>query len=63
MATLGALFTTAMLWVFRKLPAKYYLRAVLIVLTAVIGYPLFGIYGLAPSVLMGVMSWRLEQKG
>lgn len=62
-ATLGALFTTAMLWVFRKLPGKYHLRAVLMVVTAAVGYPLFGIYGLAPTVLMGVMSWRLERKG
>lgn len=60
--TLGALFVTAMLWAFRCLPRKYYLRAMLLVLTAVIGYPLFGIYGLAATLLMGIFSWRLESK-
>ena len=60
--TLGALFVTAMLWAFRCLPGKYYLRAMLLVLTAVIGYPLFGIYGLAATLLMGIFSWRLESK-
>ena len=60
--TLGALFVTAMLWAFRCLPGKYHLRAVLLVLTAVIGYPLFGIYGLAATLLMGIFSWRLESK-
>lgn len=62
-ATLGALFVTAMLWVFRKLPGKYHLRAVLMVLTAVMGYLLTGIYGLAATLLMGIMSWKLEKKG
>lgn len=61
--TLGALFVTAMLWAFRSLPAKYHLRAVWIVLTAVVGYPLAGIYGLAAALLMGILSWRLEPKG
>ncbi|MCR5131542.1 MAG: DUF6057 family protein [Prevotella sp.] len=61
-ATLGALFVTAMLWAFRSLPSKYHLRAVLIVLTAVVGYPLAGIYGLAATLLMGIFCWRLESK-
>lgn len=60
--TLGALFVTAMLWAFRSLPGKYHLRAVLLILTAVIGYPLAGIYGLAATLLMGIFSWRLESK-
>ena len=60
--TLGALFVTSMLWAFRCLPGKYHLRAVLLVLAAVIGYPLFGIYGLAATLLMGIFSWRLESK-
>ena len=60
--TLGALFVTAMLWIFRLLPAKYYLRGLFPVLTAVVGYPLFGLYGLAATLLMGIFSWRLEPK-
>ena len=60
--TLGALFVTAMLWAFRSLPGKYHLRAVLLVLTAIIGYPLAGIYGLAATLLMGILCWRLESK-
>ena len=62
-ATLGTLFVTASVWVFRSLPAKYHLRALFLLLTAVIGYPLAGIYGLAATLLMGIVSWHIESKG
>ena len=61
-ATLGTLFVTALLWVFRSLGGKYYFRGGLLLLTAVVGYPLAGIYGLAATLLMGIFSWRLEPK-
>ena len=61
-ATLGTIFVTAALWAFRCLPGKYGLRAVFIAVTAIVGYPLFGIYGLAATLLMGILSWRLETK-
>ena len=61
-ATLGTLFVASTLWIFRCLPKKYFLRTVFMVLTAVVGYPLAGIYGLAATLLMGIFSWRLESK-
>ena len=60
--TLGTLFVTSTLWAFRSMPGKYHLRAVFLVLTAVVGYPLAGIYGLAATLLMGILCWRLESK-
>ncbi len=61
-ATLGALFVTASLWIYRSFPKRYHLRAVFIVLIALLGYPMAGIYGLASTLLMGLFSWRLESK-
>ena len=58
-ATIGTTIVAALLWGFRYVPDKYYLRAVCIFATCAIGYPLFGIYGLAATLLMGIFSWRL----
>ena len=62
-ATLGALFVTASVWAFRSMPAKYHLRALFLLFTTVIGYPLAGIYALAATLLMGIVSWHIESKG
>lgn len=61
-STLGTILVAASLWAFRCLPAKKHLRAMLIVVTALAGYPLAGIYGLAATVLMGLLAWRTESK-
>ena len=58
--TLGALAVAALLWAYRALTSRYCLRPLLIVVTAVLGYPLMGIYGLAAALLMGIWAWRLE---
>ena len=58
--TLGAIIITALLWVYRMLPGRYYLRGLMILITAALGYPMFGIYGLAAVLIMGIWSWRLE---
>ena len=55
--TLGTTAAVVMLWAFRALPQK--LRIGWVVLTAAVGYPLFGAYVLAAVVLMGVWTWRL----
>ena len=60
-STLGAVVVAALLWAYRCLPAKRYLRTAFIVLTCVVGYPLFGIYGLAAPLLMALWSWRLRE--
>lgn len=58
-ATIGTTVAVAMLWAFRSLP-KPWLRMVWVLLTAAVGYPLFGIYGLVAALLMAVWTWRLS---
>ena len=57
--TIGTTAAVAMLWVFRVLPRKLWIRAAYIFVATAIGYPLFGIYALAAVLLMGIMTWRL----
>ena len=57
-ATLGMTMGTALLWAFRQLPEKLWVRLAFIVLVTMIGYPLMGVYALFAVVLMGVMVWR-----
>ena len=59
--TLGTLAVAALLWAFRALPQRYGLRLVLIGVTALVGYPLLGIYGMAATLLMGFCVWRFDQ--
>lgn len=61
-ATLGLIAATALLWAFRKLPNKLWLKAVFIALTALAGYPLMGCYALATVILMGILVWRQNIK-
>ncbi len=56
--TLGVTIGTALIWAFRELPEKLWLRVAFIMLVALVGYPLMGIYALATVVLMGVLVWR-----
>ena len=58
--TIGTTIVVALLWVFRRIPDQYCLRAVCILLTTIIGYPLLGIYGLVAALLMALWSWRLS---
>lgn len=62
-ATIGTTTVVALLWVFRKLPDKYWLRCLWMALACVVGYPLIGIYALAATLLMGIWSWRLMSRG
>lgn len=59
-STIGTTVVVALLWGFRCIPDKYYLRTVYLFITCALGYPLFGIYGLAAALLMGIWSWRLS---
>ena len=59
LTTIATATVVALLWGFRSLPDKYWLRAVWLLLTCILGYPLIGIYGLAAALLMGIWSWRL----
>ena len=61
-ATLGTMAGTALLWAFRRLPEKLWLRAAYIALVVLVGYPLMGVYALAAVILMSVLLWRLNIK-
>lgn len=60
--TLGTIAVAALLWVLRLLPQRYGLRLVFIAVTAFVGYPLLGIYGIAATLLMGLYIWRFDQQ-
>ena len=60
--TIGVCAMTALLWAFRSLPSRYGLRIVLILLVALLGYPLLGVYAIASVILMGILVWRIEDK-
>ena len=58
-ATIGITTTTALVWAYRSLPAKFCLRTAFILLSTALAYPLFGFYALLGTVLMGIIAWRL----
>ena len=60
-ASIGTTVAVAMLWVFRALPQKLWLRIGWVVLAAAIGYPLFGVYALAAVLLMALWTWRATE--
>ena len=59
-STIGTTIVAALLWGFRCMPDKKYLRTVYIFIACALGYPLMGIYGLAAALIMGIWSWRLS---
>ena len=63
LTTIATVSVVALLWGFRSMPDKYWLRTIWLVLTGLVGYPLLGIYGLAATLLMGIWSWRLMARG
>lgn len=60
-ATLGTIAVMLMLWFFKVQPWHFSFRVMTMIITCALGYPLFGIYGLAAVLLMGIWSWRLER--
>ena len=58
--TLGTIAVVALLWAFRSLPQRFGLPLIFIVITALVGYPLLGIYGLGATLLMGLLIWNLK---
>ena len=61
-AAIGTTLAVAAVWLFRLLPAKYYLRPLYIFICTGVLYPLIGFYGLLAALLMGVLVWRLEKQ-
>lgn len=69
LATIGTTVAVAILWAFRLLHSVSgtsvqrhltLLRSAFVLLTCAIGYPLMGIYGIAPAAVMALWVWRLE---
>ena len=60
--TIGTTMVVALLWGFRTISDKCLYRAIFLVATCVVGYPLMGIYGLAATLLMGLWAWKLSAK-
>ena len=60
-ATIGVMVIVALLWLFRILSAHRIWRRGLLVMTTIVGYPLFGTYALAATVLMALWCWRLDK--
>lgn len=60
-ATFGVMVIVALLWAFRLLSTHRLWRRVLLVVTSIVGYPLFGTYALAATVLMALWCWRLDK--
>lgn len=58
--TIGVTVGTALLWVFRLLPDKLWMRIAYVVGAALVCYPLMGTYALVAVVLMGLWTWRLS---
>lgn len=57
---IGTSIALASVWAYRKLPSRHGLRLAFMVLASLLLYPTAGAYGLLATVLMGVISWRLE---
>jgi hypothetical protein len=58
--TIGTTAAVAMLWAFRTLPKKLWLRIVFAFVATAVGYPLLGIYALAAILLMSIWTWCLS---
>lgn len=59
-ATIGTTAAAALMWAFRVLPQKLWLRIVWLIMATAVAYPLLGTYGLVPVLLMGIWTWRLS---
>lgn len=70
-ATLGSIVAVALASAYLHIPLRWWhgrprpllqssLRSGLIVVTALVGYPLFGFYGLLAVLLMAVLAWRTD---
>ncbi|MEE3446473.1 MAG: DUF6057 family protein, partial [Prevotella sp.] len=59
--TIGTTAAVCLLWVFRKLPDRLWLRQLFIFVVTAVGYPLMGAYALGAVLLMGLWTWRLTK--
>lgn len=60
--TIGITVVVALLWAWRSVPRRWGLQQAFLVLTAILGYPLLGAYGLLATLLMALWAWRLDSR-
>lgn len=57
--SIGMTATLLLVWVFRALPSRWFLRTIFIPVALTLTYPFFGVYALAAVVVMAVLDLRL----
>ena len=57
--TIGMTLAVALVWLFRCITPRYYIRTVCLALLAFVAYPLMGFYGLVAVALMALLALRL----
>jgi membrane protein YdbS with pleckstrin-like domain len=55
---IGMSLVVSLVWLYRLIPAGRWLHLCLVVVVALVGYPLAGFYGLLALLLMAVITWR-----
>ena len=58
--TLGLIICMGVVWLFRLLPARWWIKALFAVISTSVCYPLIGFYGLLATLLMAVIVWHTE---
>lgn len=61
-ATVGSLVAVLLVWLYRRITARYYLSTVFVAASTFISYPLFGFYGLLATLLMGIVAMRQKKR-
>ncbi|MBR6979213.1 MAG: hypothetical protein IKH88_05200 [Prevotella sp.] len=56
---IGMTLAVALVWLYRCITPKYYIRTICLVLLAFVAYPLMGFYGLVAIALMALLALRL----
>ena len=60
-ATVGTLVALVLAWGYRRVSHWAWVSQLYVLLTACVGYPLFGFYGLLAVGLMALLSWQTDQ--
>ncbi len=60
MPTIGVTAAVALVWLFRVITAKYFIRTVFLAIVTFVAYPLLGFYGLLAIALMALLAFRLD---
>lgn len=59
-ATIGLTIAAALLWLYRLTPAKAWIRCAYVIITTALFYPVAGFYALLATLLMAIITWRLQ---